>query len=192
MATLTDNFDSYTDGDLNGQGSWSGSVEFDVQGTVVQAGAKAVAYLASSSNSISKDFTASTTGVQSIWGRVSDVTIDGRWSFRMASGASAIFYIKTNAGNVVYFDGATYTTLGAVSNNTWFQVECQFDASTDKARYRLNGGTWTAYASGTAVFTTLDRLYLVCDTATAGSSYWDTCADGSAPATTNSNFLAFM
>ena len=40
--SLEDNFDSYTDGDLNGQGGWSGSSAYDVQGITVQAGAKAV------------------------------------------------------------------------------------------------------------------------------------------------------
>jgi hypothetical protein len=35
MATLfTDNFDSYTDGDLIAQGSWDGSTTFDVQTSV--------------------------------------------------------------------------------------------------------------------------------------------------------------
>ena len=46
--SLVDNFDSYTDGNLAGQGSWTdpegySSGDFDVQGTTVQGGTKAVA-----------------------------------------------------------------------------------------------------------------------------------------------------
>ena len=40
--SLVDNFDSYSDGDLNGQGSWSGSTAFDVQTTIKHSGTKAI------------------------------------------------------------------------------------------------------------------------------------------------------
>ena len=41
MATIfEDNFNSYNDGNLNGQGGWSGHTGFQVQGTVVKEGAK--------------------------------------------------------------------------------------------------------------------------------------------------------
>ena len=39
---FVDNFNSYNDGDLNGQGDWSGSTEFQIQGVVVEEGDKAV------------------------------------------------------------------------------------------------------------------------------------------------------
>ena len=41
-AVLNDNFASYNVGDLNGQGSWSGDNQFEVQEEVVQSGINAV------------------------------------------------------------------------------------------------------------------------------------------------------
>ena len=47
--TAIENFNSYADGDLNGEnggsgwsGAWSGSVNYDIQGTTTYEGAKAV------------------------------------------------------------------------------------------------------------------------------------------------------
>ena len=39
---LDDDFDSYSDGDLNGQGNWLGDTDFDVQGVIKYSGTKAV------------------------------------------------------------------------------------------------------------------------------------------------------
>lgn len=179
MAALTENFDSYTDGDLNGQGSWSGGTDFDIQGTTTQGGAKAVLHTAAASGSVSKSFTGASTGVQSLYGRVAD-TSDGTWSVRIGEAGAAKHYVKTNGGNVTYFDGATYATLGAISVDTWFQIDIQWDAATDQARYRLNGGSWSAYASGVATYTTLDTFILVKDNTSTGDAFWDTFTDGGA------------
>lgn len=61
---LVDSFDSYTGGDLNGQGSWSGDASFDVQSSVVQAGANAVSHATTGGVTATKTFTAEATGNQ--------------------------------------------------------------------------------------------------------------------------------
>lgn len=192
MSALTDNFDSYTDGDLNGQGSWSGGTDFDIQGTTTQGGAKAVLNTAAASSSISKNFTGSATGVQSLYGRTADVTSDAVWSIRMGESGSAKHYIKTNGGQVQYFNGAAYANLGAVSADTWFKLDIQWDASTDQARYRLNDGTWTSYYSGVATYTQISTVILVKDSADTDDAFWDSFSDGESVAPTFIPRISFI
>lgn len=176
---LVDNFDSYTDGDLNGQGSWSGSTDFDIQGSVVQAGAKAVAHTAAASGNILKSFTGAASGTQSIYGRVASTAISGLWMVRLYEGAAARIFIQTDgAGNLSYNDGGGLVTIGAITADTWFKLDIEWQASDDTARYRLDNGTWTAF--DTIVFpitTEIDTLRLFKDVADATAIYFDTAAE---------------
>lgn len=173
---ITDNFDSYIDGDLNGQGSWSGNADFDVQGVTVQAGAKAIVNSASN-KSILKSSTLASNGAQVIWGRVT-TTGDDIWAIRLSEGGTDRIGVKTNGGNLQYFDGSTYNTIGTVSINTWFKLDVQWDFSTQMARYQLNDGGYTAYDTVLSNMSAgIDGVKLQ-NNGAAVTAYWDTLAVG--------------
>jgi hypothetical protein len=142
-----DNFNSYNDGDLNGQGGWSklqGTGTINVQGTIVKEGAKAVS-------------TANTTNAEYIKDGASPVP-DGRIVVyvypKATNGQEFYFYLKTTAGtNVIatyfanngkvkYYSG-DWVEYGPYIANAWNCWEIEWRSSDGKARYRLNGGAWT-------------------------------------------------
>jgi len=183
-AQVVDDFDSYTDGDLTGQGSWSGDVTFDVEGTVFQAGTKAVKS-ATTNDEIVKTFTLAATGMQTVWGRISTTNADA-WALRMKEGASERIAVRTNAGNLEYYNGASYVVIGAITVDTWFQVDIDWDFSQQKARYRLNAGTWTAFANLLSNMTAGISGMALQHNNGAGDAYYDSLADGNTPPATES------
>lgn len=173
---ITDTFDSYTDGDLTGQGSWSGDVDFDVEGSVVQSGAKAVQN-SGTNKSITKTGSLSATGIQSLWGRVT-TTDNDVWAIRLSEGGTNRIGVKSSGGNLQYYDGSVYITIGAVSLDTWFKLDVQWDFSTQMARYQLNDGGYTAYDTILANMSAgIDGVKLECNT-TGALAYWDTLGPG--------------
>lgn len=181
MATLSENFDSYSDGDLNGQGSWSGGVLFDIQGTVTQAGAKAVINAGATNSSVIKSFTLTAAGYQGWYIRTSDKTKDAVHQTRLYESGSAKAYIKVNNGNMQYFNGAAYVTFGTVVNDTWHHIEMEWDASTDQARYKFDGGSWTAWANlASTLASGMDGFGCVHDGSGSANNYWDTITNSGA------------
>jgi hypothetical protein len=182
-ASVTETFDACSDGDTNGYNSWSGSVNFDCQGTVTQSGAKAVVHQTAASGVIAKSFgSTDATGTQQIYGRVAGTT-DELWMVRLREAGSSTIIVKTNGGNLQYFDGGSYVTIGAVSLNTWFQLDVEWDAASDTARYRLDGGSWTSFVSFNGTITTgIDDVALVKGAANATAAYWDTLSPAGAVA----------
>ena len=92
--SVVDNFESYSNGDLTGQGGWSGSTEYDVQTSIVQAGSKAV-HSGGTNSKIEQTFTLEATGAQILRGRVTS-TLSDKWALRIKEGSSNRIAIKTN------------------------------------------------------------------------------------------------
>jgi hypothetical protein len=156
----TENFDSYADGASlvnntasGGSGwtsNWQGYSGGDA-GTVV-----ATQYLSSpnsariTTNQAYRDFTAVTVGTFYYSFRYSgDQAI-----LRLYTGATAIIYQRVSSGNLEYYNGSAYVSLGAVTANVWHTVGIEFDQVNQpyKARYSLNGGAFSAWdnrANGT-------------------------------------------
>jgi len=174
-ASLIDGFDSYSDGDLNGQGSWGTATDFQVQGSTVFSGTKAVK-VSAGSVTIKKSFTPQMTGSQRVSGRVADSTTTGLWTFRIyESPSSPVITIRTSSNKLQYFDGSTYNDIGTVAGDTWFTVDIEWRSSDFNARYSLNGGSWTAWdtAWGASWSSGLDEIRLVNDSASASDAFWD-------------------
>lgn len=182
MATiLIDNFNSYNDGDLNGQGDWFGSTTFDVQGDVVQEGAKAV-----------KNVGTGTEIIEKIGNQLAEGGIGCRMRITANNSAYAYFGIKENTlqcalinfdkdGNIyAYFGGEYYPSIGTYNANQWYFVQIQWRSSpSHQVRYKVDDGEWTDWGTPYQDWTTgPDRVLLQIINQVEGSTcYWDNIND---------------
>lgn len=171
--TVIDNFNSYTDGDLTGQGGWSGNVAFDVQGTTAQEGAKAIQSTVGAVN-ITKSITAlSTDGdVVSIRLRNTD-TLNANY-FDLQEGVDVEFVLRLDSDGIARLSGATdVTLLNPYLVNTWYQLEIELDFTNDRGRARLNGGAWSTYVNSITVIASIDGMRLRVGSVNTGSIFQD-------------------
>ena len=184
--SLEDNFDLYNDGDLNGQGSWSGNAAFDVQGVTVQAGAKAVKATAAGVY-IEKTFTADPDGNQVFYIR-SNAT-DELSHTRLYAGAVHVLSLVMFADATIALGhgdgggGDTNTTiLDPYSANQWYKIEIEWRTSDNKVRARVDDGTWTDWvtAHSDAAFTDMTKVRLSVYGG-AREHYWDEFGEPAAP-----------
>jgi len=153
--SLTESFESYNTGDLNGQGSWTANTGIDVQENVVQDGTKAIQIPIATPNVATKAFTPEGDGTQIYYARTTTSSADPHEvSIRDASDNQKI-PIKFTSGNIqVYGVSSGWLTLQAYSVNTWYKIQVDWRTSDDKARYYVDdvlrldwssprGGTWT-------------------------------------------------
>jgi hypothetical protein len=179
MATIfTDNFNSYSDGDLNGQGSWtkvSGLVS--VQGTTVKEGAKGV--------SVSGVAQYKKTGTSLNDGRLT-VYVKSTGTGPAKSQRQLDFFesgtFKFCLGLDVYnsADWGYYSSgwhmLGYYTANAWCCWEVEWRSSDHKVRYRLDGGTWTSWVSPVGSWTSGIDGFAIENIGTE-TAYWDYIAE---------------
>ena len=178
LAQMVDSLDSYSDGDWAGNGTWTGSATWDIQGTVVQGGTKAAVHSGATGTEIDGTFTLAASDTQCLYGRTANNSISDLWTFDLAEGAQPVIRTRISGGQLQYFDGATYNNLGAISNDTWFKLEIQWQASDDTARYQLDDGGYTAYDTiWSAITTGVDTLSPSKDANNAAAVYFDTFTD---------------
>ncbi len=152
---LTDNFNSYSDGDINGQGGWTVPTTdeyFTVQSGVVNEGAKAIksnTILTGFDIGIKKTGILLADGSFTIYVRAETAASDGMIRlFETPTGpenpkvliefTANGFSYKDSSGNKIGF--GPDTTL-----NTWYAIQVQWRNSDHKVRYNINGGTWTLW-----------------------------------------------
>lgn len=177
--TYEQKFNSLTDGDLNGQDSWSGGTAVDVQTAVTYEGAKAIKEINGNTNMF-RDVTAVTSGTLYIAGRMEAGFADGA-NFDMLSASGATLQTRLSldgAGNITasHGGGASIIVTG-YSVDTWYLFEIVFTGSTFSIRYNTTGlpSGWSAsfgpynYIAGAA---DLDRIRL--NLGGSQTSYWDT------------------
>lgn len=155
MATIfEDDFNSYTDGDLNTQGGWGGKITFDVQGVVVKEGAKAVINQTAGDQTMSKDGVALTDGKISFYARVHDHANWGSGKyiiFVIHSGSPwlthpSILAAKFGQDGWLAYDGGNILEF---NDDQWYLIECEWRSSPDyKERVRIDGGAWQDWAAG--------------------------------------------
>ena len=171
---LEEDFNSYTDGSIVGQGSWINRVNGDnflVQGTLTQEGAKALHNTASADSVVTKTGTSRTDGKQAVYVRTENRggwgTYDnGNAQVRISKGnwdsepMVAVSFKKDS--NVAYYDPVsdTYANFAAYNDNEWTLLEIEWRASDKTARYRINSGTWTDWKPfrGAASYTDFDTV----------------------------------
>ena len=191
MAFPTENFNSYADGDLNGcnggtgwDGGWSGDTGYDVQGTTVQEGTKAVA-CTTNAQMIDRHFVANTIDdeIFSIYMRVS-----------AALGASCVdvLYLNNldvthvllqfmNDGYIAVFDNLTERHVIAYNANQWYHIEIKVNYTNKTFQIRIDGGDWSssyAFYNGSTADQT-DKIEFYHQTTIAHTLFFDTI--GAAP-----------
>lgn len=177
MSSITENFDSYNNGRLYGQGNWvdgggahpelivvySGKAKwFDSTHTDGSAnGAAKLPFTGLKSGSISFKYYCSSTS--------------GRTGIQIKDGSTIVCFIdtgETGAGKV-RLGGATNVDFGTYSANTWYLIELEFDVSTQKVRARFNSGTWSSWINAANSFTKVDGFFLYADDSRSITTYWD-------------------
>ena len=176
---LVENFDSYNDGDLNGQGDWSGDTNFDVQGTVKQAGTKAVSIVCNASDkNIRKTFTEEADGNQIMYVRMS--ATNAYLEFHVNDGARENgSFMRIGGGDIAYVNGdpAVVNMLSDYSINTWYKLEQEWRDSDKKARFRIDDGTWTDWDTTRTTWTSMDTIWLRMSNTGGSTVYFDSLSD---------------
>ena len=164
MGIFNDNFDSYNDGDLNGQGGWVGSTVFNSDGAVKYAGAKAVRCNVGGGLQISKSGDSIPAGTVSAYFRVPAY---GRLMLIIIEGGTFIAAIQLRGSAVSspssalgYHSGGQYSIASGLSNNTWYKLECEWAAASNEVRFRINDGTWSSWFSSINPFSYANKLTL--------------------------------
>lgn len=195
-AILTENFNSYTDWDIVWQGSWISqqfSTNYDIQWSVVQEWAKALALIAWShgwSPIIYKTWTAVADWTQAFYVRK---TVTNEEFLVLLEQHSTLTWaiVKFSTGwQIQYFNGSTYVDIQSYSADTWYLIEVEWRTSDNTARYRIDGWSWTSFVAVNWTFTSIDSIRLIWQATTSWTAYVDNFYDPSV--TTNSNFLAFF
>ena len=175
--TTYEDFNSYSDGNLAGQGCWGNENTggaFTVQGVVTQEGTKAATNVGTSGH-IDCTFTSQTATI--LYGYIrKTVAAVGVKYIEYGQGATIKVYIKFDSdGNVKYFDGglASYVSLGACADATWCQVGVEIDTTNQANKFRANldGGTFSGWVDAAGSFTGIDLLFL--ESETGGTGFWD-------------------
>lgn len=146
-ATWNDNFESYSTGDLNGQGDWSGDATYDVQTSVVYEGSKAASG-SGSEGLILKSFDGLTSGSLYFAIRTSSVTTDGVY-LRLYEGSTNIMGVGLGypSGKTSYYSGG-WQTYGNASSDTWYIYNIEFDDTNQNDKFRMRvyaSGSWGAF-----------------------------------------------
>ncbi len=193
--TIIDNFNSYSNGNLNGQGGWSGDTTYQVQGTTVWEGSKAVANNNGTNDIvISKSIGAYTSGIISVymrreWSGIFNFTFslfDGGTNkvdlYMVSDFSTSDVLLTKSGGNVV---------VGSNTISTWYKCDIEIDGTNQRFRGRLNGGAWSSWLSQTFTSITSIRLGKASNGNTANALYDYITYDDGLP-TSSGNFLAFM
>jgi len=151
---LTDDFNSYSNGSIEGQGGWTGNGVnefFTVQSSTVKEGTKAI------ESSLNFPFVG--LGVTKIGDLLSDgsVSVSVRRNatftnglFRLWEGNSIKVIVQFssssgNQGSIVYQDnGGIFRHLSLMAPDTWYQLQIEWRSSpSQQLRYRVDEGMWT-------------------------------------------------
>jgi hypothetical protein len=135
--TYTQNFESLNTGDLTGQDSWSGAVQYDVASDVAKA-AVGTQYVQRASGGtwpeINRVITAVTDGAMEIYVFSGDGTAGAYQSFDLRK--TTTIAVRVNVGqigsgqNITWENGAN--SPFSVSTNRWYKIRITYDTGTDK------------------------------------------------------------
>jgi hypothetical protein len=151
MATIfEDNFNSYNDGDLNGQGGWSGNASFKIQGEVVKEGAKAVKNDTPTTGGfyISKVGTLIGDGKINIYVRKNDVSTDIDAELALFEGTGQKIWFDFKGPYFRYWSGSSYIIIKSDGQaNRWYNLQVEWRSSDKKVRYSIDGVPLTSWVN---------------------------------------------
>jgi hypothetical protein len=180
-----ENFDSYSDGDLNtlngGSGwsaAWSGGTAYDIQGSVTYQGAKAVTQTGAN-GSVSRTLTTDVaSGILYVAIRADSTMISsGDSTFRLNDTAGDVrVVVGWHTTAIKYGSNSTLTTLvSSPSALQWYVIEIELESGGNyKLRYH-NGTSWSSQTSSLLPYTGsgLDARTVLLNSGASGSSWFD-------------------
>ncbi len=190
--STADDFNSYSDGDLNGGNggtgwatSWSGSTAYQIQGAVSYEGAKALKVDVSPTQEpvIVRTFSPRTSGTLH-WAQRKDAPDHGS-NVYLYSGGTPVTVVsiggttQPQAGGPDWFmqDGFSAFIIQPYTVGTFDTVDMQFDTATDQYRASINGGTYTGWKNfiNSVDVSSVDtlRIELGATGSDVGPNYWD-------------------
>ncbi len=155
---FTDNFNSYTNGAIGGQGGWTGASGYtSVVDSPVFEGAKAVSFYEPypGSYNIEKTGTLTNDGRITMYVRgIIGGTTHPVFVIKLKEGATDMISAVAYTGFGFYhYDGdtGTYATINqSMGSDTWYAVQIEWRSSDHKARYRIDNGNFTDWHKGLA------------------------------------------
>lgn len=159
---VVDNFNSYTNGSVVGQGGWQSYVNgnnFVIQSTAAYEGAKALYNNTAQDSVVGKMGDLLADGKQAVYVRTenrslwSDSIVNGPAQVRMTKGLWASGYQSFTSvsfrkdGTVAHYDPVldVYQNFATYSDNQWTLLETEWRSTDKTARYRVSGGAWTGW-----------------------------------------------
>lgn len=203
--TYEQGFEALTNGDINGQASWTGSALYDVQSSVACTGSKAMALAipAAAANMFRANDTETTTGSVYFQVRRSG-TDDGDFTviFREDSGNKINIKFGEN-GDIEIYNGSGYVDLLAgYSANVCYTLQVEWNDATQPDQWRVrihNGTSWGSFTSWIGMNGTFGAIHGIyfegengLETQTAyvdAISTTDPSGGGPPPPTGNTNLL---
>jgi len=178
MATiLTDTFDAYNDGDLNGQGSWAGITDFDIQTTIKKEGTKGVAIVnPAEGGEMKKTGDALAAGTIGCYMRTS-VNNANTVSFWIMGDTKYAGSIDFRSDGHIYGEqsGGSDVDLGAYSVDTWYWCQIEWQTTpANQVRYKIDNGAWSDWQGAYQTWTTnpnIIRYYAYAGTYSAYIDY---------------------
>jgi hypothetical protein len=174
---ISDDFENYNSGNLNGQGGWSGSPMYQIQNSVVYDGNKAISSGTGGIGYISKNLDTQTpSGKQAIYGRASQNALDnGTPTFVIIgdNGEMAEICLWSSGIKLMYdsyYCWNTPITLTSAIADTWFKLEIEW-GNEGKVRGKVNEGTWSEWVSPINSFSIATSISI--GSAMGGDHYWD-------------------
>lgn len=169
-----DDFNSYTDGDLNGQGSWTGSAYFDIDGTTTKEGAKAVYYTYADDLTIEKSGTGQADGTIFIYMRSAGTTEAINFGLKQSTTLKCAVRLSETGYCQRYVAGGAYASISAYVANTWYGLGIEWRSSDDTCRFTCDEGTtWSNWYAPSSGITTLDKVSLDVQTTGGTDIYFD-------------------
>ena len=149
-------FDTYSDGDLNGNNGgsgwaagWSGDADYDVQGTITYNGSAKAVSTTGANGTIARTLTsASSSGVVYVAIRYAVATDDFQVDFITSGVNKMCRYGFRNTNDLVVLHSGGVTVLDtAASTTTWYLAEITYNGTTFDIRYH-NGTAWSTPVTG--------------------------------------------
>lgn len=183
--TYTQDFEGLSNGDLNGQDSWTGSTDYDVQSTVACGNSKAVSISIIGSQSIVRTLPAEVQdGDFYIQVRRTGTSDGDAFVLLKEDSTNRVFIRFGEDGDISGYNGTDYVDLLAgYSANTCYTLNVQFNDSTQPDQWRArvhNGSAWGSFSSWLGVNGTYGSIHSIAFDTDSGTdtqtAYFDTIA----------------
>jgi len=161
---LSDDFNLYSDGDLNGQGGWVAS-GFTVEGTTVYEGVKAITTSGGAKYAFKVGAPVSD-GAITVYFQVASSGNKYGVDFILREEGSADNRISVGSGfdtgfeDVKYYNGTSWVYVGEIAFDMWQSLQIQWRSSDGKARYNLNNSGWTDWDTTVTSWATLNKFII--------------------------------